>query len=64
MKYSSLKHEHFAIPIITIGEYFKYAASYIIDILKNPPSTTIGTLQAGGTTNKAFHNLTELLQRV
>ena len=52
------------LPIITIDEYLKQAASDIIDILKNPPSTMIPTLQAGDTTNNALTNLADLLQRV
>ena len=50
-------------PKVTLEDHLKQATSNIIDILTNPPSTTVPSLQAGDTTKNALLQIAQLLNR-
>ena len=50
-------------PRVTLEDHLKQAATDILAILSNPPSTTVPSLQAGDTTNQAIMEIAKLLKR-
>ena len=51
-------------PRVTLNDYLKQAATDIILILSNPPSTNVPSLLAGEDTNQALYKIAKLLKRV
>ena len=51
-------------PEVRIDDYLRQAAIDIIDILTNPPPTTLPTLQAGDETRNALLKIATQLKRV
>ena len=51
-------------PRVTLNDHLKQAATNIISILSNPPSTTVPSLLAGEDTNQALYEIAKLLGRV
>ena len=51
-------------PRVTLNDHLKQAATDIISILSNPPSTTVPSLLAGDETNQALLEIATLLGRV
>ena len=51
-------------PRVTVNDHLQQAATDIISILSNPPSSTVPSLLAGDDTNKAIYEIAKLLHRV
>ena len=51
-------------PEVKLTDFLRQAASDIIDVLTNPPSTTVPSLQAGDPTRNALLEIATQLQRI
>ena len=51
-------------PEVTLEDFLRHTASDILDLLKDPPSALLPSLEAGDDTKNAYRRIAEILQRL